>query len=89
MPQVRSVIATKGFHTFYDAEASALAAVSGGRRCEDLERRKVFTHSSTRKRKRPCAEEVGVAARRGSIRDERRRGRAQEKNTEARQRKHA
>ena len=43
MPQVRSVIATKVFHTFYDAEASALAAVSGGRRCEDPERRKIFT----------------------------------------------
>ena len=52
LPQVRSVIATKGFHTFYDAEASALAAVSGGRRCEDLERRKAFTHSMTRKRQR-------------------------------------
>ena len=40
------------FHKFYDAEASALAAASGGRRCEDPERRKVFAHSMTRKRQR-------------------------------------
>ena len=49
----------------------------------------LLVHSLTRKRKRPCAEEMSVAVRRGSVRDERRRRRAQEKNTEARQRKHA
>ena len=32
LPQVRSVIATKGFRTFYDAEASALATAAAGRR---------------------------------------------------------
>ena len=53
------------------------------------ERRNVLSKLSSKRLMRSCAEEMSVAARMVIVRDERRRRRAQEKNTEARQRKHA